>query len=264
MRPGLSILVLPSLVLAGCLGGGKPADGEETAAEGSLWGTVLTDELSPLGSVEVRIHEANLSSQSDPQGIFFFERVPPGRWMVHARIEGYADGYSNATVQPGAASRISLLLSEVPTQKAYQTPFRYAGTFGCTTTPGDCWALASDYGVYIPGYAAELHTFPVPVEAGVTGVHVELRWTPQTALVDRLVLEGYPGEFLDRSGARVFQAVGPSPLTYALTKADIDQWKLVEKGRLTLYVGLASESPTEPEVAIEQEFELDGTLDYWS
>lgn len=265
MRPLILLAVgLPTLGMSGCLGN-QPTPAYNGAIEGTgvLSGVVTDEEWLPIDGANVTLLQLRTSVTTNGNGQFAFASLPEGALTLRVEAAQHLPKWENITVEAHAETRISIPLETQRSQDPHEKPFDFVGRFSCTTTAGDCYDLLAQLGVYIPGYGPEKHTFTIAVDEGLSSVSLHLEWTPQSALVDRLLVEGYAGAFLGRTGDPLFQVEGPSPLDASVDASRIQETHLVEKEKISLYVALSDGPSDGVAAAAEQDFTVSGTLGYW-
>ncbi len=113
------------MVLSGCTGpsgesADETADGPAGGAEfdettGSVQGQVLTDDLVPLKNAQVGIETVGIFANTDADGLFYLNKVPPGEHTVAATAFGYQTSTIDVAVTAGQVTDpVALLLSPVP------------------------------------------------------------------------------------------------------------------------------------------------------
>lgn len=130
---GLALLV----ALAGCSSSGGPhevevapgytvqVDEPEAPGNGRVAGIVGDDALYPLEGASIYLMGTELSTTSDSAGRFALLDVPPGIYIVEARLKDHAASQTTADVQPGQTARAVLLLPRIPPTDPYHVTLEH-------------------------------------------------------------------------------------------------------------------------------------------
>lgn len=99
----LPLLLLASLLLAGCAGAADSSQGSagEGAAPGIIAGVVVDDAIRPLAGVCVTLDGGAANTTTEGDGLFQFEGVATGAHVVRATKGGHADAVTQVTVECG-------------------------------------------------------------------------------------------------------------------------------------------------------------------
>src|SRR5262245_30843515 len=108
---GGALLAALGVVLLGAIG--APAARGEQAIAGGLRGTVTDPDFdTPLAGARVTIVEAFLSTLTNAEGTFVFERVPPGTYTLSITRDGYERQIvPDVIVAPGQLAEVRVPLS---------------------------------------------------------------------------------------------------------------------------------------------------------
>jgi len=83
----------------------------QTQASGSVRGTIrLADGGTPLHNVIVNLVQLQRSTETDENGAFEFQNVPPGTYTVLAHMEGFPDQTQQVRVGAGASATVDFRL----------------------------------------------------------------------------------------------------------------------------------------------------------
>ena len=74
------------------------------AQNGFITGTVTRDTGDALGGAEVVLEELKRAVRADENGRYRFDAVPPGRYHVSVRAEGYSTRHTEVDVTPAGAT----------------------------------------------------------------------------------------------------------------------------------------------------------------
>ncbi len=182
MKPWLIALLVLAPALAGCA---SQDEGPAMAAvqTGILQGTVTTTALEPLNAALVRIPDTNYEARTDATGKFVFE-LPLGEYLVITQVDGYINSAQRARID-GAPVTLDFRLNLKPTQAAGVRSFEAHGLFTCGATiktgDGHSGGERQTYncGSNDPNNRQTLD-FIIDPEPGITGVIIEMVWTPTT------------------------------------------------------------------------------------
>jgi hypothetical protein len=107
------LLGLSTALLLFTLGG--PVHAQSAAASGAIRGSVLDKDFeTPLSRVTVTLVEAFLATQTNADGNFLFERVPPGTYTLSFGRDGYErQVVSGVAVAPGQVAEVRV---EMPSE----------------------------------------------------------------------------------------------------------------------------------------------------
>ena len=111
----VSILTLSTLIPpARALGEGRFAGGlfgQAQAGGGSIQGRIiLSDGGTPLHNVIVNLVQLKRSAETDEDGKFEFQNVPPGTYTILAHMEGFPDQTQQVRVTAGGATTLDFAL----------------------------------------------------------------------------------------------------------------------------------------------------------
>jgi iron complex outermembrane receptor protein len=106
----LSTFVSPARALAG---GGFAGGlfGQAQAAGGSLRGKIiLADGGTPLHNVIVNLVQLKRSAETDEQGAYEFQNVPPGTYTILAHMEGFPDQTQQVSIAAGGSATLDFTM----------------------------------------------------------------------------------------------------------------------------------------------------------
>lgn len=251
----VSVLVF-STILGGCISaestapaaapesGPKVAEGPGSFDDttGAITGSITDDEVQPISAALVGILPSELvpgglQVLSDESGRFSFSNVPPGAHALAASALGFSSTTKTVTVQAGAATEVSLIVSKLPVVGPYgvteirrgtvtATMYRatpqcmyFAGSIPpetpvigpsrnlvktCGGTGGAQWA---DGGAGQPHWIEEFYK-----ENDWRTIVAELEWQPQSAVTGK-------GFLMDVSAPNITRSTGGS-----IDQADPHTW----------------------------------------
>ncbi len=154
--------------LAGCLGDRSDDEVEPEADTGTIRGHVVSEEGQPLGGATVRALLVDLNATADAEGGYVLENVPAGtvRIVASPPAAGFASQTRDVLVIGGKVNLVDFELRPLPTPTPRDRVLTFNGVIGCGLPAGtNC----------DPDAAQTTHHFPV--ETGLGGMIVEIRWT---------------------------------------------------------------------------------------
>lgn len=120
-----SLVIVTSLliVLSGCAGDApKPAAVVTTDELGGIRGSILNEELSPVGGAAIGIRQSATSQAnntvSSADGKFTFSQLQPGEWELVVQAAFYDASVRKVTVVAGEVAEINVGLKRVAQQNA--------------------------------------------------------------------------------------------------------------------------------------------------
>jgi hypothetical protein len=155
----LSLLVVASLLLAGCAGSdggaeGKDAgDGSEEEVTNAIEGTVQGDDLLPLEMAKVEILSLNVSVMTNSEGNYRFTNLAPRDYLVVASKDGYRTLTQRAIVKDQSVHQLDFKLDAKPLIEPFKETVDHAGRIACKIVYGtdpeamehhDCGQAADD------------------------------------------------------------------------------------------------------------------------
>jgi hypothetical protein len=184
---------------------------------------------SPLADVNVTV--GNRTALSDGNGEARFDGVPAGAYNVTASKAAHRTAIAQASVTPGNATKIEMLLeADAGSQHsharglfAHRDLYTFAGHFDCSATyviiTGDCEILLQNATEQAglpppPNATAARNIIDFPLDATWAELVVEMNWTsPTVALEQGMTLGLEPAQApADGHAAKYAQAQGGSPL----------------------------------------------------
>lgn len=131
------VVVLLCIVLSGCSDAGAPEDLEDleaTPTTGILRGVVVDGAVVPVADAAVSLQGSNRTAVSDEGGLFGFDDLEPGLYIVRVERDGFLDTEVQATVQAGEAEpeRVRVELVRDPDRAPYVEGSTWAGFIQCS------------------------------------------------------------------------------------------------------------------------------------
>jgi hypothetical protein len=169
MRPLLVAAVASLALLAGCSGAKAPDEGPlvATATTGILHGVVVDEAIRPLAGVNVTVplsDGTSLNATTAADGVFAFDDLRPGGYLVQARKLGFLDSAVATNVTAGDAdpAGVRLLLLADVLNAPFIEAFQFSGFMQCSFT-----VVVARVAACNPSEAAQpLCTLPVSVCTG--------------------------------------------------------------------------------------------------
>jgi hypothetical protein len=255
------------LVLAGCAGSDAgPAATPSTSAAppsvtvdtGSIQGLVLSEDQLPIPGAQVAIVETQANTKTDPEGVFVFNDLAPGKYRLIAQRLGYSSAARSVDVAAQEVLEVKLTLAAIEVKDepirdlkildgivqcsvSVFTPIHPCG--GVTGDDKDSWIFSID-----KNYTFKEGVFELQWKAtgpGDVGKEMELE-----------VCDDLNREYLCTFGGTTSEyyefAAGPSPQTLHLTNMPKD------KTQFLTGAGAAFEQPP----LVQQKFTIYMTLCY--
>src|ERR1041385_5709040 len=137
-----TLLFLAALLVAGCsqpskanghavtLGDGSHVEltgGPTAAGKGSIVGVVVDEAIRPVKGANLTIPSEGLKTTSDESGLFRFDDLQPGFYVVAASAPGFLPVQSSADVVADDVARLRLLLPTDASPQAYHTTYTLDG-----------------------------------------------------------------------------------------------------------------------------------------
>jgi hypothetical protein len=126
--PFLLLLMLLS-GLAGCADDG-PAAPAALAGTSALRGVVVTEAIVPIEGATVLVTPGDLTATTDAGGLFAFEGVEPGSYLLLVKADGYADLRLEAMAGPEV---VKAVMTNVRSDVPYIEVQKWDGYLFCTT-----------------------------------------------------------------------------------------------------------------------------------
>ena len=109
------LLVVELAVALSCLVAQPRATAQQMEGTGRIRGNVTlggasADTGTPIHGVTVRLVERNVSTITEDGGSYVFADVPPGRYTVVARMDGFRDSAEDLTLAAGATETVNFVL----------------------------------------------------------------------------------------------------------------------------------------------------------
>lgn len=138
----LSVLVLGSLLLAGCAGSdGEAQDGTKDPGANeevtnAIEGTVLGDDQLPLEMAKVEILSLNVSIQTNSEGSYRFTNLAPRDYLVVASKDGYRTLTQRAIVKDQSIHQLDFVLDAKPLLEPSRETLDHVGLILCKAVYG--------------------------------------------------------------------------------------------------------------------------------
>lgn len=291
MRTVLALGVLLASLLAGCSdGGAAEADGPEDglpAGDLRLEGVVVDDAVRPLADVNVTATgpTGTLGTTTDAEGLFAFEGVAPGVYIVVASKPFYISHQQAVTVGEGAAALAKFQLTFEASQVPYANVYKYDGFYECGAyTVRLCsnvniatWVvLCAQTNVCLGNVTQDHSLFFQWVEPGLDFLQTELAWTPTSPTGEALGLligGGSEEELKEGIALPAYNGTaGPSPLMLRISNHESeDSWcrrneqcettEVVNESRIGTDRALLVQVDTGPSVPVTESCGVDGVYD---
>jgi len=242
----LGLVVLATVVLAGC-SGGKAADKSATHPTGlpagthMLQGFVFDDAIHPLEGALVKVLDTNASFTADKEGAFHFDGLPTEQFLVLvASKPGYQPQSKQVTLTPTQAVLLNFTLSAVPQVVSYTQQDKHVLQVDCQlAVVANGQNMTQDCGT---GTAASQGTnaWTFPVSPALVGCVVEVFWDPTTAAANTAGAKLETQE-LGQLNLVLGEVVGPSPLRIYVAPS-VAQRYYASGGLMKLTVHAASDS----------------------
>ena len=207
----ISVLVLASLLLAGCSDGGPKAgatdvpasvqDVEVTSTTGAIRGVVIDETITPIVAATITLAGLERTASTADDGGFVFNGLEPGDYFLSASKAGYATVQSTATVRAGVEPPlVKIQLSRLAGTEAYANTQQWSGFTQCAVSVSVVFAQAC--GVVDDRFIQYFAIDSIP-----TFMQAEMHWQSTQAVTPKLQLNFY------QSGTTDWKAVaGVSPL----------------------------------------------------
>ncbi len=232
MQKSLPVFALvASLLFAGCAGGDakttptsspdSPTGLKEVDFDGdggSIQGSVTDSQVVPIAGAQVALDELGVV-QSDADGAFRFQNVPPGSHTIYASALGFSSAGKKIEVVAGETTTVAFLLEELAVEEGYVLIDQNEGHI-CLQV-GIAHPTGATPGVYVnfgnlmcPN--AGLIFIGFEIDPGIQAIVTEMVWQQTSGVTSReLRIENWQGGA--RSGAFTFDhrygsAAGASPV----------------------------------------------------
>jgi hypothetical protein len=207
-RVGLAVLILITIVFAGCIVGeaetkDAPVDDSVAAPptfgddSGAIHGMITNEEGQPMPGASVGIVDAaELATQSSGNGEYTLSELAPGTYNLAVAALGFETQARRVTVVVGEVTEADFVLQQIAIDVAYHEIRTEAGYVLCTVRayPGVPTTGAGGLPRWVTGVAAcgetEVPGFPKdrfiihwkPLAEGVTELLLEMEWRSNQAL----------------------------------------------------------------------------------
>jgi hypothetical protein len=285
-------LLAVAVLLAGCSGGKADADEPAVAAgpagTGSLRGVVVDHALRPVAGAEVAANgpSGSFNATTDAEGLFGFDDLAPGVYLVEAGKQFYIAQQQAVTVVEGAEPavarfQITFEASSVPYANLYKLDgFYECGVYTvrvCSNVNILTWVVVCAQTNVCLGNVTQDHSlFFQWVEPGVDFIQTEMAWTPTTdtgAAMSLLIGGGTEEELKEGVGLPAYNGTaGTSPLMLRISNHESeDSWcrrneqcettAVVDESRIGTDRALLVQVDTGPSVPVADSCGVDGVYD---
>ena len=268
MRGAAVVLLVAAVLLSGCgdpSDRGSPgpdaaeADGLDLRATkdtGLLRGLVIDEAIRPMAGANVTLQVGGVqkTAQTTASGLFGFDGLVPGSYVVQAERRGFVAAQATATVLAGEEEPpfVKLFLRHDP---LYRTPYvealRIAGYIECTGSPVALCGIPNNYrptaceahpALCYDNVTADSTLFWMEFEGNVSFLQAELVWTASSSLSEQLNWNKVAGEGCAGVVGMNNGTHGPSPLVAPMVAPEVRQ---PGGDPCVLYVGVGAGPPDE-------------------
>lgn len=281
VRAGWAFLLMVSLLLSGCQGGGgrsASAGGavartvdlaEGGGGVGEILGRVLDEEVLPLAGVTVRFVGSKVSTETTDDGIFYFTQVPARVHSLNFSLAGYESVQKTVSVTADQRSRVSAVLREVEDVSPFSDAgFTFRGRINCSVranqsgqnTNPECGVVKEEHDT--------LRLRSMDLLPAVRWLLVELDWKSAVPVVnDRLTLAIRPNHlesFKQVQGVRPLRVLlGPDQFEAILKAQQKDYARTGGQIQFIVFPGeLRNEQGVGAGTTVQQDFTIYGTAWY--
>lgn len=156
---------------------------------GVVSGVVVNDAIYPIPAAHVQAKGWNFSAETDEDGRFVLESLPPGLFVLEVAKEGHAVGLGTINVKSGEVTKAVLLMSRLP----YIAPYHQTVIF-------DEFNSLTDI---------ENRDHVLGLDASLKTLILEAKWDPLTGVNANVLTYTVAPE---RSEEPPLQGSGPNPL----------------------------------------------------
>jgi hypothetical protein len=284
--PLLGALVAVALLLPGCSQGGTIGGTQEDdeGGVGIVHGVVVDESIRPMAGVNVILGSLNMTTAAD--GLFRFDEVEPGAYVIRASYPGYSDAVAQVSVLTGEAPEAIRLVMvyNAGLRPFYRNTviegFIECGTYTAPYSFAACGAgnvasliLCTNTDICLGNVTADRYIVAQWLDLTPNFLVVETVWEQNQALADRLrvLIGSATPEELRQPTSRVYnETQGVSPLYVTMTDEDL-QDSGIGRDAMFLSQTFAARSGTMPCVsgscvgigaAAQQEFTMYLTMFY--
>lgn len=220
----LGSFVALTLLVAGCSGGGKPAQvtsssslitasGDPVPDAGTLLVTVLDDSVTPIEGADVGLTSLRLAGTTDSQGAVRFANLPPATYDVAVQKLGFDSLTRRVEVPPNGEARLVVELRPVPLQGEARFERRgpFEGYFSCSVAA----AILTGACLPVDVLGEDKYDFLFKFKKGQNVSHIvgEMKWSQGSAATSQQLAlffsyEGAGGDHWWCLGQ------GPSPISW--------------------------------------------------
>jgi hypothetical protein len=287
-------LFLVSVAVAGC--GSDPKDGDDatdlpgaeelglaaTRETGILRGIVIDEAIRPLAgaNVSVQVGAVLRSMDTTASGLFGFDGLAPGDYVVHVGKAGFVDVQTSGTVVAGEDSPPFVKVLMLP-DSAYREPYvqttKISGYIECTGSPVALCGIPNNYrpmacdthpALCYDNVTSDSTLFWTDFEGNVSFLQAELVWTATSDFSRQLGWNHVAGEGCAGIVGMNNATHGESPLVAPMVPPEV---RAPGGETCVLYVGVGAGPPDEATclpvplpllntvcagVAIEQSFDV--------
>ncbi len=132
-NPVVALALVLAILLSGCSqdsAGGEHSPPPVTAVTPDLAdvrGVVVDEAVRPVANATVELAGHGLNTTTDSQGVFHFDRLPPGLATVRASAPGFLASQATVDLVGGKVAAVKVLLMTDPSMVGYQTLHHWQG-----------------------------------------------------------------------------------------------------------------------------------------
>lgn len=240
LAPALAVIGL--FLVAGCSQPAPPTAGTDArldSGEGILRGVVVDDAIRPVADALVSLtgQESVRNATTDAEGLFSFQGLAPGTYVVQASKPFYAAHQQAVVVQSGVGEPdlVKFQLVFEPSSVPFASVYKYDGLHECgTNVMRVCsnvniatWiVLCANTGICLGNVTSDQSLFFQQIDGAPTFLQAELFWQPTLPGGEALTLlvgGGTEEELRTGIGLPAYNLTsGPSPLMVRITNHEGD------------------------------------------
>lgn len=213
----ISILLLASLLLAGCSGGPSKTSKDDvvppsvqgvevTATTGAIRGIVIDETITPIAAADITLNGLDVTTATAEDGGFVLNDLEPGSYFVAASKPGFSTVQAAATVEAGVEPPLlRIVLPRLAGNESYANTQQWSGFTQCAFSATVVFMQACGLvdGRYINSFS---------IDSIPTFMQAEMHWQSTQAVTPKLQLNFYQSGTTDWKAA-----AGVSPLLLTAT-----------------------------------------------